>query len=108
MSGVKHSAAPDCRKWPRLRRSRFRQSGAALGGSQSHINRQSEYDLEGRQRIAQVRHRFVETDHVARVVGRSLASADELAAMQDAWQVWTELPNGFCAVLHGEAVGWKK
>lgn len=86
--------------------------GLLLEAGFSSVKASASYEvynnLEGRQFIAQLGHRFVETDYMARVVIRGLASADELAAMQEAWQVWTELPNGFCAVSHGEAVGWKK
>lgn len=65
-------------------------------------------DPDARHFITQVAvTRVSEADFAGRVIERSLASAAELEAMKEAWLAWQELPDGFFAISHGEAVGRK-
>ena len=65
-------------------------------------------DSDARHLITQVAvARISEADFAGRVIARSLASAAELEATKEAWLAWQELPDGFFAISHGEAVGRK-
>ena len=48
-----------------------------------------------------------EPDFVEQVVGRGLASRERLEEIHSAWLRWTERPDAFSAIAHGEAVGRK-
>lgn len=51
--------------------------------------------------------RVKDTDFVERVLARGLTTAEELAAMHDAWLAWPTRPDAFLANSHGEVVGRK-
>jgi hypothetical protein len=41
------------------------------------------------------------------VIEKGLATAEELGAISQAFRVWGEHPDAFCARARCEAVGWK-
>ncbi|MCB0063726.1 MAG: methyltransferase domain-containing protein [Caldilineaceae bacterium] len=51
--------------------------------------------------------RLNEADFVERVLERQLADTEELEQMKAAYLSWQARPDGFMALAHGEAVGWK-
>jgi len=48
-----------------------------------------------------------EPDFVEQVVRRGLASQQRLREIRSALLQWTERPDAFCAIAHGEATGRK-
>lgn len=51
--------------------------------------------------------RVKEAEFVERVLARGLTTAEELAAMHEAWLAWPTRPDAFLANSHGEVVGRK-
>jgi ubiquinone/menaquinone biosynthesis C-methylase UbiE len=49
--------------------------------------------------------RCEEQDFIEQVLKRGLANRQRLAEIQSAWIRWTEQPDAFCAIAHGEVLG---
>lgn len=65
-------------------------------------------DRQGVQQAAEVASgRCQDADFIQRLVQRRLVTVERLAELAAAWLAWTEQPDAFFAVAHGEVVGWK-
>jgi ubiquinone/menaquinone biosynthesis C-methylase UbiE len=51
--------------------------------------------------------RCQEADFCEQVLALGLASRERLDELRAAWEQWTDRPDAFCAIAHGEAVGHK-
>lgn len=94
---------------PRLGR---RLGGLLLGAGFVDVKASASYevynDVDTRKFMADiVVSRLSETDFVKRVLERKLADTAELERMKAAYLSWQARPDGFMALAHGEAVGWK-
>jgi hypothetical protein len=49
--------------------------------------------------------RVLLSSYAEQALDYGLADKDELAQIADAWRRWSEEPDGFFAVLHGEVIG---
>ena len=51
--------------------------------------------------------RVKKAEFIERVLARGLTTAEELAAMNEAWLAWPTRPDAFLANSHGDVVGRK-